>query len=242
MHNIESVIFDVDGVLLDSLDLHLAICRDKSTEFGLGLKIPDAEEFRRMVRNKIKISPMDQFFLAVGFSIADAKRATDDYNRDFMRDYTPAAFKGTHAVLEALHDAGLHLGIVTSNVRRNIENALCDSMALFDPRLILTHDEPGVGTKVDALRIVAQRLGTPPSTSVYVGDQPNDWLAARDAGFQFVGVTYGWGISQFDCEYPTLASLSAVCDYILSSVNGPVGSNPVSDLEGAQENLHNIPD
>ena len=40
MKGYSAVLFDVDGVLLDSLTPHLQICKDKNEEYGLGLTIP----------------------------------------------------------------------------------------------------------------------------------------------------------------------------------------------------------
>ncbi|MGZ5267125.1 MAG: hypothetical protein ACXWCC_10055, partial [Caldimonas sp.] len=53
-----TVFFDVDGVLLDSLPQHLAICSDKAREYGLRLSIPDVQGFRRLVAAGVKVSPM----------------------------------------------------------------------------------------------------------------------------------------------------------------------------------------
>ena len=225
---LNAVIFDVDGVLLDSLTPHLAICRDKSEEFGLGLKIPDAEGLKAMVRRGVVISPMDRFFQAVGFSAEDAARATADYLRDFMRVYAPAPFKNVDVSLRTLHDAGLPLGIVTANFRKNIASALGDSMTLFDAKLIYTHDDMEGKTKATALREISDKLKEVPGECVYVGDQPADWRASREAGCQFVGVTYGWGISKDDTEYPTFSSLEAVCSYLLEHFAGaPMAGNPL---------------
>ena len=60
------VIFDVDGVLVDSLAAHLQICRDKNDEYGLGLTIPDASSFRELVRRGTRISPMKNLFIEIG--------------------------------------------------------------------------------------------------------------------------------------------------------------------------------
>jgi hypothetical protein len=67
MGEIKLVLFDVDGVLLDSLVPHLRICQDKSREYQLNLRIPNPSEFRTMVRAGVKISPMKFMFMAVGF-------------------------------------------------------------------------------------------------------------------------------------------------------------------------------
>ena len=207
-----AIIFDVDGVLLDSLGSHLAICRDKSAKYGLGLTIPDTEQFKAMVRSGVTISPMEKCFLAVGFPPAEAKRATADYDRHFMRDYAPKPFPDVRASLHALRRAGYRLGIVTSNVRANIEKALGSDMECFEPVLCLTHDSDAMQnkSKADALRLIAERMPAAPHECVYIGDQPADFKAAQSAGFQFIGVTYGWGISASDTDFPTFNSLSAL--------------------------------
>ena len=67
MTRARAVFFDVDGVLLDSLPMHLQICRDLNQEYGLGLHIPGPEEFKTLSRSGIPLSPMKLFFMAVGF-------------------------------------------------------------------------------------------------------------------------------------------------------------------------------
>jgi HAD superfamily hydrolase (TIGR01549 family) len=215
---LKAVIFDVDGVLIDSLAPHLKICQDKSDEYGLGLGIPDAQEFKEMVRRNVRISPMEYFFQAVGFSEKDAARATADYQKDFMRLYAPKAFADAARVIRALRDASFRLGIVTSNYRINVEGTLGDSMRLFDAELIFTHDDMERKSKAAALKEIIAKLGIESSACAYVGDQPGDWRAAREAGCTFIGVTYGWGISQADTEFPTFASLAALGDYFLEGV------------------------
>ena len=50
---------------------------------------------------------------------------------------------------------------------------------------------------------------------IYVGDQPADWLAAREAGVNFLGVSYGWGISKEDKEFPVVDSVKGIAEYLL---------------------------
>jgi beta-phosphoglucomutase-like phosphatase (HAD superfamily) len=91
-----AVFFDVDGVLIDSLPQHLQICHDKAAEFGLNLRIPTVEEMRRIISRGAKVSPMSEFFRAVGFPETLIKRAVDDYEREFMQRYRPRAFPGVN--------------------------------------------------------------------------------------------------------------------------------------------------
>lgn len=210
------MIFDVDGVLLDSLTPHLKICESKNLEYGLGLSIPPAAAFKQMVRAGVKVSPMKYFFEAVGFPSHYADQATAQYSETFMRDYAPKPFPQVGDMLSRLTTLGLRLGIVTSNVRSNIDSALGRSMRFFHPECIFTKDHPVTDSKADALRAVAKRLKVASMETIYVGDQPADRMAAKEAHVNFLGVTYGWGISEEDTDFPSVKNVMAIAEYILN--------------------------
>lgn len=217
-HPIQAVFFDVDGVLLDSLASHLRFCDDKSREYGLGLRIPNASEFKGMVRAGTRVSPMKMFFLAVGFPELDAEKADQEYQRIFAAQYPPKPFAGALEVLTRLHAAGMPLGIVTANVMGNVERALGPKMAVFDSRCCFTKDDGRYLTKVEALRAGAEILGLPSHDVIYVGDQPADAEAATRAEAQFLGVTFGWGIGREGNPFSVADNLSSVGDYVLARI------------------------
>lgn len=197
MKRFQAIFFDVDGVLLNSLDLHLRFCEEKNREYGLGLKIPTAAEFKKVARER-QISPMKHFLMAVGFQEQDANRADADYQREFTEKYHPLPFPHVFEMLSRLHDAGLTLGLVTSNVKANVERALGDAWKLFDPNLCFTLDHQDRGSKAQALEAGTKQLGLSPNQVLYVGDQISDLHSAREAGIPFLGVTFGWGLSRED--------------------------------------------
>jgi phosphoglycolate phosphatase len=219
MSELRVVLFDVDGVLLDSLAPHLKICDDKSREYGLGLKIPSASEFKKIVRRGIKISPMKYFFMAVGFPEEFAEKANQQYQRVFMQDYAPAPFPGVHETLRLLHNAGRQLGIVTSNVRSNVVEALGPSFALFRPDCIYSKDDMAGLSKSQAIAAAVGKSQGSPSETIYVGDQPADWEAAKAAGVKFLGVAYGWGISDEDTDFPVVREVREIYRYVLDHAN-----------------------
>jgi HAD superfamily hydrolase (TIGR01509 family) len=220
--SLRAVFFDVDGVLIDSLPQHLQICGDKAMEFGLRLKIPNIDEFRELVRRGVKVSPMRYFFLAVGFPEDLAERALADYEREFMKRYRPTAFAGVDKMLAALRKARLGLGLVTSNTRANVVPALVNAMEHFDERCLFFFDRyPEPKTKPWCLAEGARLFGVEPPECVYVGDQPADATAADEAQTRFLGVTYGWGISQRDQQYETAKSILEISDKLISLLARP---------------------
>jgi phosphoglycolate phosphatase len=196
--DIAAVFFDVDGVLVDSMEAHLQVCRDKAREFGLDLTIPDADGVRDMVRRGVKVSPMKQMFVSVGFPEPLAARADADYEREFMDRYEVRAFPGAVELLASLRQAGVTLGMVTSNTLANLAPALGAGMDHFDPRLLFARDDAGRMSKPAKLREGVQLLGLHPSRVCFVGDQPDDRRAAAEVGTQFLGTTYGWGFGPKD--------------------------------------------
>ncbi|NML96638.1 HAD family phosphatase [Paraburkholderia sp. RP-4-7] len=191
--------FDVDGVLLDSLPQHLAFCRDKAREYGLAnVKVPGAPEFRKLINAGVRVSPMYEFFVAVGFPPQCAEQGVADYDRDFMKGYQPQPFVGAGDLLKSLYDVGLALGLVTSNVRANVEPALGELMQYFAPQCTFYYDSypRNARVKSDLLKAGAQALDVAASDCIYVGDQATDRQAAEAAGFVFVPVTYGWGFAE----------------------------------------------
>ena len=215
MKKISAVIFDIDGVLLDSLTPHLKICKDKNLEYGLGLSIPSTDDFRKMVRQGVKISPMKYFFKAVGFPDRYADLAFAQYKEIFMRDYSPKPFPQIDVMLSKLISAGLRLGIVTSNVKANVGAALGQNMRFFYPECIFTKDDSDSDSKTDALLSAAKKFNIDIAETIFVGDQPADWIAAKEAGANFLGVTYGWGISYEDKKFQVVNNVLDIAEYIL---------------------------
>ncbi len=217
MSKLRVVLFDVDGVLLDSLTPHLQICKDKNIEYGLGLDIPSADELRKLVRNNVNISPMYDFFVAVGFPREFAERAYIEYQQTFIQKYTITPFNEAYGTVVNIYRLGLSLGILTSNFISNITPALGEILSFFDRELIFTKDTQDSKSKGEKIKFLLDEFDIRSHELLYIGDLPSDWEAARFSGVNFLGVSYGWGISDSNNEYPVVNDISEIQPYIIEN-------------------------
>lgn len=190
------VLFDVDGVLIDSLPQHLKICKDQADALGLTLTIPDISQFRTLVASGARISPMLHFFETVGFPKWAALQADALYQRDFARNYPSQLFPGVESVLAQLCGTGVELGLLTANVRENVAPVLGHCLRFFKEEHCHYFDPARSGfSKSAVLAVEAARTARLMKPLIYVGDQPSDLRAADEAGAAFLAVTYGWGFA-----------------------------------------------
>jgi len=181
----ETVLFDLDGTLIDSAAIILASFRH-ATRTVLAREVPD-----------------EQLLAAVGgSSLQDQMRALDAARVDelvscYREHNEPAhadlqACSGVLPVVERLHAEGRRLGIVTAKRRATVELAfaVCPLGHLFEV-VVGSDDTERHKPHPDPILCALGRLGAPASTAAYVGDSPFDVAAAQAAGVHAVAVSWG---------------------------------------------------
>jgi HAD superfamily hydrolase (TIGR01549 family) len=178
---IEAVIFDIDGVLIDSHDANVAWYRDFLAGHGYhGFSDEDLERGHYYsLREAIAFltrAPED-----VVQSIWQDARRLQGYPYDLVR--LPDACAETLASLAETYA----LGIVTSRIREGIDQFFEFSGLQRHFRVAIGYDD-SEKHKPDAepLLVACQRLGVSPQRALYVGDAQNDLLCAQAAGAHFI--------------------------------------------------------
>jgi len=199
---VAAVIFDLDGTLIDSIDIYFTIV-EKALE---RLNLPAVS------RNRILAAAESEDFkweLVLPQEVLNRKEKVIDEAWAVINEIAPQMFadnlvliQGAEGIVENLSSNGLKIGLVTSTQRRYLKtkmqplkNAGVDK--LFEA--IITSDDVEKGKPApDALVTCAQQLDMKPGNCVYVGDTTTDIKAGKAAGMRTIGV-----LSGFD-EYDTL--------------------------------------
>ncbi|MBT4870524.1 MAG: HAD hydrolase-like protein [Candidatus Diapherotrites archaeon] len=183
----KAIVFDVDGVLVDSLEPHVEFCRDMNKQFKLGLNLPKPGEGKL-----VAATPMDNFLRRAGFPEKVIPEIMDIYTKQFSKKYFPKPFPGVPELLLALKKEGFSLAIATSNFKANVKQALGKSFGLFDA----VYAKDVHASKVDAVNDFVKKRGLKKSEVLFVGDTKSDRSSAKKAGVKFIGVTYGWQLEK----------------------------------------------
>jgi pyrophosphatase PpaX len=180
-----TVLFDLDGTVVDSGPIILASMRHATREV-LGREYSD-EELLRTVGGPGLEAQMQAIDSERALELVDVYRA---HNIPLHDELEPCV--GMKAVLLQLRDGGRRLGVVTAKRRDTAELAFVTVPLGHLFEVIVGGDETERHKPdPEPLLLGAERLGADPAQTAYVGDSPFDVLAAKAAGMYAVAVTWG---------------------------------------------------
>ncbi len=182
-----TVLFDLDGTLIDSIELILSSYRhtmqvhrgDPMTDevFLAGIGTPLRAQFGQLSNDPAEI---------------DAMIATYREHNIANHDRMVTAYPGALETVRALKDAGIRLGIVTSKNDRGLARGLnlCGFDGMFDA-LVTCDTLPESKPDPAPVRHCLASLGNPETRSLFVGDSPHDMAAGRASGIDTAACLWG---------------------------------------------------
>jgi len=189
------VIFDMDGVLVDSADAHLESWKLMAEENGLRVTESQvAATFGRQNRDIIPIlfgEVTDSRLKALG----DRK---EELYRDLVRGRAPVV-PGAVRLVRDLADRGAKLAIGSSAPRANLDLVL-EEMGLFELFGVVVSGDEVTRGKPDpqVFAMACTRLGLAAARCVVIEDAPAGVTAAKRAGTKGVAVLIHHERSAFD--------------------------------------------
>ena len=181
---VEVVIWDLDGVLVDSIELRLAGLRHASE--AAGVTPPSEHDLRRWLSH----GPREALRNIPGAN--RSLRAFESYCRRVVGHHI-RRFAGIDEVLSRLRREGFKQGLVTSRTAADTKRwlSMCElSSTRFDVMITYSDRLPSK-PHPGGLLTAAGRLGSGPDKCVYIGDTIEDGVASDRAGMRFL--LAGWG-------------------------------------------------
>ena len=182
-----AVIFDMDGVLVNSNPYHLAKWVDFLDHHKISYKEEELPELILGKRNDTAF----EYFLGPELTTEESKRLSEEIEETFRRVFKPHAkpLPGLDAVIKECYAAGIPMAVASSAVRANIEFVV-DALGYrqYFQTLVsgdeVTHAKPDPEIYLKA----ADHLGIDPADAVAFEDSYPGIGAVKNAGMKCVAI------------------------------------------------------
>ncbi len=187
MGRVSAVLFDMDGVLVDSEAIMLQSAKSALREWGVAAKDEDFTEFVGSGEDKYVGGVAEKHGVPYVFDMK--RRAYEIYGE--LAAVTPIAYPGAADMLRRLRERGLPLALCSSADRVKVEiNIRSLGLSPADFACLMTGESVALKKPhPDIYLAAAGALGLPPAECVVVEDAVNGIRAARAAGMRVVAVT-----------------------------------------------------
>lgn len=215
----KAAIFDLDGTLLDSVDLHAVAWHEAMVKFGHDVSFEQARS--QIGKGGDKLIPV---FLSADEQRDHGKELDRWCGERFKTRYLPLVrpFSAVPDLLRRVRDAGLRIAVASSAKRDELDKYL-HIAGITDLVAATTSSEDAEESKPapDVFEIVLKKLKISAAEAVAIGDTPYDAIAAGKAGIATIGVLCGGftesSLRQAGCVevFPGPAALFANFDHCL---------------------------
>ena len=183
------ILFDLDGTLLDTTQG--VIDAVKITVKQHGFSMPSDEVLKTFVGPPMQKSMAETFNLDKETALQVANNFRANYKKYSL--YKAELYTDVIEMFEKLIDKGFKIAIATNKSHENAEGIIkyfgLDKYCDF----YMGSDLTGKLTKADIVEKCIEVLNADKKQTVLIGDSEFDLVGAKQAGIDFLGVTYGFG-------------------------------------------------
>ena len=180
-----AVIFDMDGVIVDSVGYNWR--QNNTILSNYGIKITDEKLFKYIGRNlQDQIEAINRDY-KVRINYKSFSESLSDLKKQQKR--LPEPMSGAVKLIEYINKIGIDMAIGTSNSRQNVD-ALLKKMGLESIFKVIVSKEDVINHKPDPEVYVkcAMLLGCDRTNCIVIEDSPSGISAAKSAGIACIAV------------------------------------------------------
>ncbi len=186
--DIKTIIFDLDGTLVDSMAIYIGSIKHILSLYGVSID-PTSKEIMRFAGRPAEMI-YTHFLKKEGvYDPSQKEYLKDEFNKKFteLLKYQKDCFpKDSTTCIAELKKKGYNLAIGTGASRTGTDQIIPkETQDLFNAIITVddvSNSKPDSETFMKALDFI----GSDPKECTVVGDGINDFLAARDAGMSFI--------------------------------------------------------
>ena len=234
----KAAIFDVDGTLVDSVDLHARAWQEALGHFGHNVSFEEAR--RQIGKGGDQLIPV---FLSEAEQVDHGREMEEWRGKLFKSKYLSIVrpFSAVPELLSRVRGAGVRVAVASSAKKSELEIYL-EIAGLKDLVDVATSSEDAEQSKPapDIFQVALKKLGVEGREAVAIGDTPYDAEAAGKAGIPAIGFLCG-GFSEADLRgggciavYPGPGALLACFDA------SPLGVSTAASKDGRLNVAHDI--
>ncbi len=205
-----AIIFDMDGVVLDSPPVHLLTWQRTLAPLGIELSASDHYPLEGLP-TEITAQRLTEHFLGKACSNQEARQLANTKRALFREIFNPSLVPGIAPLLHDLQGRGYWLGLVTGSARSVVDESLVPTGAADFFEIIVTGDQVASGKPdPEPYRTAAARLGIPPAQCLAIENAPLGIRSAKAAGLGCVALETtlsGERLSAADRVFPDVPSM-----------------------------------
>lgn len=215
---VQAVIVDIDGTLIDSVDLHAQAWQDAFDDYGFQFDLP-------VIRAQIgkggdQLLPV---FLSEADRAAKGEKIEAHRSALFKKRYLSRIkpFPGVPALLQAIRSAGVRIALGSSAKQDELETyqRIAGITGLVDAAAS-SEDAERSKPHPDIFAATLEKLGRTDAAKVLaIGDSPYDAQAAGKIGIQTIGVLCG-GFAEADLRAAGCIAIYRDPAALLQDLNG----------------------
>jgi HAD superfamily hydrolase (TIGR01509 family) len=222
----KAAIFDVDGTLVDSVDLHASAWQEALAKFGHSVTFEQARS--QIGKGGDQLIPV---FLSESEQKDHGEEMEEWRGKLFKSKYLPLVrpFSAVPELLRRVREAGVKVAIASSAKKAELDIYL-DIACVADLVDVATSSEDAEQSKPapDIFQAALKKLGIRGNEALAIGDTPYDAEAAGKAGMQTIGVLCG-GFTETDLRKAGCVAVYPGPGALLACFGtSPLGTDPVT--------------